>query len=349
MLDREVALYRELRPHLRSITFVTYGKSGELDFEDRIGDIKVIFNRWRLPQRVYAYLLKNYYSRKWKTNTIFKSNQIDGAHIAIDSARNSNSRFIARCGYLHSDHMVRQFGAESREAHSATTIESYVFPEADQIVVSTPDIRDTIVTSYDVSSSKIRVTPNYVDTALFCPGSEPSPSDRSLIFIGRFTEQKNIFSLLEAVDGLDVQLTLIGAGDLEDQLRKFVDNRGLPVQFIGIVPHRQLPELLRKSSAYILTSHYEGHPKTLLEAMSCGTPVIGTDVRGIREVIHHGQTGILCGTKPEEIRKAIISLLSDLDGAAQMGVRARDQIVKQCSLDTIVQMELDTLRRVVKS
>jgi glycosyltransferase involved in cell wall biosynthesis len=83
--------------------------------------------------------------------------------------------------------------------------------------------------------------------------------------------------------------------------------------------------------------------------MSSGTPVIGTDVRGIREVIHHGQTGILCGTKPEEIRKAIISLLSDPDGAAQMGVRARDQIVKQCSLDTIVQMELDTLRSLVKS
>ena len=97
----------------------------------------------------------------------------------------------------------------------------------------------------------------------------------------------------------------MGNGALGDLLREEVNLRRLPVCLLGNVLHRLLPEILNSGALVILPSHYEGYPKTVLEAMACGLPVIGTDVRGIRELIRHGVTGWLCGTDSASIRAAI--------------------------------------------
>ena len=59
---------------------------------------------------------------------------------------------------------------------------------------------------------------------------------------------------------------------------------------------------------FILPSYYEGHPKVLLEAMSCGLPCIGTNVRGIREDVEHMKTGYLCETDHNSIADGLFEL-----------------------------------------
>ena len=344
ILDREIALYRRLRPQFNQITFVTYGDAGDSRFRDQIGDINLVLNKWRLPQRVYERSLAVSHPKIWRGDTILKTNQIVGAETALRAARLFNKRLVVRCGYLLSLNTERQFGRDSKEAREARRIESKVLPAADRIVVTTAEISDAICDRYQIPQQRIAVIPNYVDTSLFSPGMESDSARHGLIFIGRFTEPKNVFSLLEAVDGLDLKLTLVGAGALEDQLRKFALDRDISARFIGIVPHGQLPELLRKSSVYILPSHYEGHPKTLLEAMACGVPVIGANSPGIREVIDDGETGLLCEPSPEGIRQAIISLLSDEALRERIGRNARQYAVEHFSLERIVELELDLYR-----
>ncbi len=140
---------------------------------------------------------------------------------------------------------------------------------------------------------------------------------------------------------------MIGSGPLGERLQEEVSINKLPVNFLGNVPHRQLPEILNNVSLFILPSYYEGHPKALLEAMACGLPVIGTDVTGIRELIHHRETGYLCGTSAGEIRVAIKEVLSDIDLCNYMGRNARNYVVEHFKLERVVEMELALLEELV--
>jgi glycosyltransferase involved in cell wall biosynthesis len=81
--------------------------------------------------------------------------------------------------------------------------------------------------------------------------------------------------------------------------------------FCGIKSNQLLPDELNVSEIFILPSLYEGNPKALIEAMACGKPVIGTKVTGIKELILHGETGLLCDPDIDSIRETIKNLLID--------------------------------------
>ncbi|MCK5513793.1 MAG: hypothetical protein KAJ00_04790, partial [Deltaproteobacteria bacterium] len=57
LIDREVSLYRSLRPYMQNIKFITYGDASDLSYTNRVNDIRVICNRWGLPEQCYRSLL----------------------------------------------------------------------------------------------------------------------------------------------------------------------------------------------------------------------------------------------------------------------------------------------------
>jgi glycosyltransferase involved in cell wall biosynthesis len=80
-------------------------------------------------------------------------------------------------------------------------------------------------------------------------------------------------------------------------------------------------------------------PKSLLEAMSCGLPCIGTDVTGINEVLTHEDTGFLCNTDPVSLRTAITRVFADEKLRKRLGTSAREHILKTYSLDEVTSAE----------
>src|SRR3546814_17832635 len=98
--------------------------------------------------------------------------------------------------------------------------------------------------------------------------------------------------------------------------------------------------MINAGRIFVLPSSYEGHPKTLLEAMACGAAVIGTDVPGIREVIEDGRTGLLCAPTAAALRDAIERLLSDEPLRRRLGGNARQQIQMTESLARVAQLQL---------
>ena len=102
---------------------------------------------------------------------------------------------------------------------------------------------------------------------------------------------------------------------------------------------------MQKSDIFVLPSFYEGHPKALLEAMSSGLPCVGTNVRGIREEIKHGETGYLCGTESEEIAEGIADLLESEHLRTTLGAKARKHAVDNYSLDRVLTIELEVFRK----
>ena len=90
----------------------------------------------------------------------------------------------------------------------------------------------------------------------------------------------------------------------------------------------------------MLPSFFEGTPKVLLEAMSCGLPIVATDVEGIRSLITHKENGYLSDPNIDSLHNAIQEVLSDSGLRDRMGKNARDTILERFDLKRIVEQEL---------
>ena len=191
----------------------------------------------------------------------------------------------------------------------------------------------------------------YVITDIFKPHPETSKK-YDLIFIGRSSEQKNLSNLLKALIYLksekrEVSLLMVGDCCKDASIKRIIDREGLNVTLAGNIPNYDLPNLLNQARIFILPSYYEGHPKALLEAMSCGLPCIGANVMGIKEDLDHLKTGYLCDTDFKGIADSIDVLSADRVLQETIGRNAREYILKNYSLDIVMKMELDIINEVI--
>ena len=209
------------------------------------------------------------------------------------------------------------------EAQEAIKLERRVFNQADRVEVTTEAMAATVQEQYGVAKDVIRVIPNYVETERFKPQSHALGERFRIGFVGRLDTQKNVGELLRAVTGLDAELILVGDGPQRAALEATAAAGKISAKFLGRVDNAELPSLLNSWDLFILPSLYEGHPKSLLEAMACGLAVIGTNVPGIAEIIVDGENGLLCETDAESIRAAIQRAMSDERLRVQMGQQAR--------------------------
>ena len=347
ILDREMALYGRLLPHLHHLAFVTYGGPADVDIARQFPGLEVLTNRWNLPSNLYSVAAPFLHWRALDAATVFKTNQINGAWAAVIAKRRYRKALLVRCGFLWSDFVAR-LHPDSWRQRAAVRLERTAFQAADAAIVAAAADRETILTRYNLSARRVHVIPNYVDTALFAPQQGIERRQGQVLFIGRLEDQKNVDSLIDAVDGLPgVTLAIVGDGLHRARLQDIVAQRRLGVTFMGAQPHGELPRLLGECSVFVLPSFYEGNPKSLVEAMACGVPVVGTRVPGIREIIVHGENGYLCGTSAGEIREALQAVLSDADLRARMADRAVAYVRENCSLTHAVDRELAVLRSAV--
>ena len=323
LLQRELVLYRELSRHFAQITFLTYGESADLALASELPGLEVLPNRWKLPPNLYSVLAPWLHRKTLRRAGVFKTNQINGAWCAVVAKRLFRKRLVVRCGFLWSDFTARLTASWWRRV-LARFLERMVFRAADAAIVAADADRAVVIQRYDIEPGRIHVIPNYVDTTRFRPSQAVREPGR-VTFVGRLEEQKNVVSLVEAMRDLPgVSLSIIGEGSLSARLERLVSEYGLNVEFLGTVPHEELPASLNQSEAFILPSHYEGNPKAVFEAMACGVPVIAARVPGIQEVLRHGETGFLCGTSPLAIRAAIRDVLANVglrERLARQGVR----------------------------
>lgn len=342
-LEREIALYLRLQQNGVKVSFITYGNKKDLNYAKELPQIGIFCNRWNLPQRWYERLIPLLHLRALGSADMIKTNQTKGSDIALRAARFWRKPLIARCGYMWSEFAER--GGNQNEIILARKIEKHVFERAQRVVVTTIAMNEYIIQNYKIKPANVKILPNYVMTNIFSPDVAISIPNR-ICFIGRLVEQKNLFSLIEACEGLKVELHMIGEGHLYSSLQELADRLGVNLILHGKIPHHQLPKFIRRSAIFVLASTYEGHPKSLLEAMSCGAAVLGADSPGIREQIVHDETGWLCGTDSQSIRAGIQHLLSQPELRRKLGANARKFIEKNYSLEHIAEMEFSMLQNI---
>jgi glycosyltransferase involved in cell wall biosynthesis len=136
----------------------------------------------------------------------------------------------------------------------------------------------------------------------------------------------------------NARFVLAGKGETKKSIVEMINHLGLNSFFTlpGLVSDVQ--QVLSQLSIFVLATHTEGLPVSILEAMSFGLPVVATKVGGIPELVEDGVTGILVKpNSPVEIASAIIKLLSDPGKANRMGEAGKSKVRKEFSLEQMMQ------------
>jgi glycosyltransferase involved in cell wall biosynthesis len=150
-----------------------------------------------------------------------------------------------------------------------------------------------------------------------------------LAVIGRLERQKGLFDFIAAGKAVvrvypQAELWIIGTGSLLESLRTHAAHLGLAsvVRFLG--QRSDIPALLEQIDVVVSSSHWEGFPTVILEAMMAGVPVVATAVSGSRELVQDGVTGRLVSVRqPPELAAAVLDILADPATAQAMALRAR--------------------------
>src|SRR5262245_8162949 len=195
---------------------------------------------------------------------------------------------------------------------------------------------DHLNRTYGPSARRVRRLYNGLDLERF---SFREAFDRRprIVAVGRLVEKKGFGVLLEAAallaaSGVDFSLDLIGAGELEEPLRRRVHELGLESRVHLLGPRPQADIVRSVADAAVLAApsvvsddgDRDGLPTTVLEAMALGTPCVSTDVTGIPEVLRDGETGLMVPQRdPLSLANAIDRLLTDPGLRVRLAAGAR--------------------------
>ena len=291
-------------------------------------------NRRSVPHRRYALSLVSEHATVLSECAVSRVLQAPGIIPAWRAKRAWGIPIAVTYGYRYA-----QF-ARAERRHLAwarnLSLEWLALRVADAIIVTTDELVRHVTRR--VAPERVHLIPNGVDVDRFAPSvhsdRDPVPT---VLFVGRLTRQKNLFNLLEAaaIAQRHVRFRVQFAGDglLRDALLDHATELGVEVSFLGTVPHEDLPRVYQSADAFVLPSLIEGHPKVLLEAMSCALACVVSDCDGNRTLVKHGRTGLVADALSvaqlaENLQRVLVDrpLAEALGSAAREHVRARFDI-----------------------
>ncbi len=297
---------------------VHFYSADRIDFSDRLGvRHHPLGPRARMPRRLRQTLYYGNLLRRAPEMTGLVRALASNLAILPEIKRRSGSRVIVDFHYDWAATSRAHYGGAKKWL--ARPIQNRCLRAADLVVASTRELRSMVERGHGARAIHI---PNFVDGALFHPRE---PRARRIVYAGRLHWAKGCTVLIDAFVRIarkdqDATLEIMGSGEEEEALRarvpRALDGR---IHFHGSRPQEEVAEALGGAAAFVLpTLTTEGNPKAVLEAMSCGTPPICSDVPGIRGLIDGERTGIL--VPPGDVEALAAALTRILDDEA---LRAR--------------------------
>jgi D-inositol-3-phosphate glycosyltransferase len=253
----------------------------------------------------------------------------------------------------------RHQGARDTSPPARQAIERAIVRDVDRIIATCSDeVFELLRLGGD--SRRIGVVPCGVDPTAFHPGvpPEPSPPDRHrVVFVGRLVERKGVgnvieaLGLLRAAGGPDTELVIAGgpsASALDEdsevqRLRALAHRCGVAdrVQLRGRVARADLPCLLTSADIAVCAPWYEPFGIVPLEAMACGTAVLGSAVGGLCDTVVHGETGLLVPPRsPVALAAGLRELLEQPGRLQSMGVAGAERVHRRYSWARVAQQTL---------
>lgn len=244
-------------------------------------------------------------------------------------------------------------------------LQSFVLENADFITVNSIAAKNELEKRFSDRLQKIKVVPMGVDARLFrkrkCMKPKKYSKNKILLFVGRLSDQKGLQYLVEAMPKIvkeepTAKLLIVGEGPYKLELeRKISKNKAKNyVEFLGSLPSSEIVKYHNYADVFVLPSlanktGTEALGLALMEAMSSGCAVIGTNVGGIPSLIKNSHNGILVPQKDsQELAKAVIMLLKNRKKAEAIGKYASNFIRRNYSWDKISNEFIGIYKSIIK-
>ena len=185
----------------------------------------------------------------------------------------------------------------------------------------------------------IRVIPN---AASFIAEKYSDCSQKRVIAVGRLDYQKSFDRLIQVWEKMHQQmpewrLDIFGQGEWKDMLQRMIDERGLEASVNLNAPTKDIGKEYSESSMIVMSSHYEGFPMVMIEAMACGLPAVCFDFKcGPRDIIIEGENGLIVPDGDiDGLAEAMVRLMRDDELRKRMGENAK-KVVEKYSEDRVM-------------
>lgn len=276
------------------------------------------------------------YGASRRVRTVLRQERIDVVHTHNTQAmmHGGFGAFLARTPtFIHTDH-AREFPDRFKYHVIERGLSSFAYR-----VVGVSDHTTECLHRYEwIPRRKLLTIPNGIEARLFDDSIDRAavrsalgvPDDAELLILGaRLEPQKGISFLLQAMAHLvpkrrRLHLAIAGSGSLEAVLKAEARTLGVEdrVHFLGV--RLDMPDLLRASDLFVLSSNWEGLPMIVLEALAAGCPIVATAVGGVPSAVREGETGRLVPPRdPAALAAAISEVLDRPEDLARFSVNGR--------------------------
>ena len=303
---------------------------------------------------------------------IFHGHYVDGGIVAVDVAKHFNkpSFFTAHSiGAWKKERMGGDPLKMEKLYHFKHRIEEEkrIFKFVVAQTATTAIQKELIRKYYNFNGNNIEVIPPGVNIHIYRPlrkGEKEMPLNvpkRYIFTISRIDANKGHDYLLYAFDIVrkkikDVHLVIGGGSpkpkrveiEVKAKMKEIIARYGMKdrVHIIGYVPDKLMAPYYRQAEIFVLPSKFEPFGMTALEARACGTPVIASNLGGIRENFSSGKDGILVDpSKKEEFADAMVKLLKVKTLAKKIGETGRQTVVEKFSWEAIARRTLQFYKK----
>jgi len=208
---------------------------------------------------------------------------------------------------------------------------------ADRLITVSERVREDLIKYHIASPEKIVVIPLGLNLARFAIAGRHPPPEPMIGIVGRLVPIKNQALFVEMArvlirDGYTGRFMVVGDGELRGELERQASDLGDRVIFTGW--RRDLTEVYSQLSVVVNTSHNEGTPVALIEAMAAGVPVVATAVGGVPDLIRSGITGWLSPTNDVVALAEAVKLALNDNG--QVVAQAQSEVLERFSKERLI-------------
>jgi glycosyltransferase involved in cell wall biosynthesis len=296
------------------------------------------FNEFVRTQ-INKYLLKKHYA----------NNSIDVIHVHNSTAGKAALWMKQKFNipYIVTEHST----AYARKLVSQKEIKDYssIYKNASARVAVSKEFCTILEDTFDL---KFDYVPNVVNTEYFLPKEEFIKEDFQFINIGYLDKKKNQTLLIRAFSkafhvNKNVKLSILGGGPEYNNLQKLINELDMQnqIKLFGFAKREQVLEQLQKSDAFVLSSKYETFGVVVIEAMSCGLPVVATKCGGPESIIENDELGVLVeNDNLKELSSAVKSMYENRTNYSSDKIRTH--VVENFSEITISNKLINIYRKI---